>query len=154
MKRSLFETCLGALVIIAALAFLNYSYKTSGHTVSSDHYLLHANFSSVGSLRPGADVLVSGVKVGTVQAITLNPETFLATVSMEIKSSLALPLDTAATINSESLLGGLYLALEPGADEESFEDGGEIEFTQSPQNLEQLLGKFIFSLDSNTDGAE
>jgi hypothetical protein len=29
------------------------------------------------------------------------------------------------------------------------EDGGRIEFTQGPQNLEQLLGQFIFSMQDD-----
>jgi len=28
-----------------------------------------------------------------------------------------------------------------------------IEYTQAPQNLEQLLGQFIFSMQSDDDGA-
>lgn len=36
-------------------------------------------------------------------------------------------------------------------------EGGEIQYTQAPQNLEELLGKFIFSMqdkDKKEDGAE
>ncbi|MCI5060332.1 MAG: outer membrane lipid asymmetry maintenance protein MlaD, partial [Alphaproteobacteria bacterium] len=62
-----------------------------------------------------------------------------------------LPEDTAAFISSESLMGGLYLQLEPGAAEDMIEDGGLIEYTQAPQNLEQLLGQFIFSLQDSKD---
>jgi phospholipid/cholesterol/gamma-HCH transport system substrate-binding protein len=54
-------------------------------------------------------------------------------------------------ISSESLLGGRYLALEPGADEATLPENGHIQFTQAPQNLEQLLGKFIFSVSESKD---
>jgi phospholipid/cholesterol/gamma-HCH transport system substrate-binding protein len=60
-------------------------------------------------------------------------------------------MDTAALISSESLLGGRYLALEPGADEETIKEGGRIIYTQAPQNLEQLLGQFIFSMQGSDD---
>jgi phospholipid/cholesterol/gamma-HCH transport system substrate-binding protein len=49
-------------------------------------------------------------------------------------------------ISSESLLGGRYLSLEPGAEEDMIAPGGRIQYTQAPQNLEQLLGQFIFSM--------
>ena len=49
------------------------------------------------------------------------------------------------------MLGGLYLSLDPGAEEETLKDGGKIQFTQAAQNLEDLLGQFIFSLKDEKD---
>ncbi len=72
---------------------------------------------------------------------------------MTVDKTVELPLDTAALISSESLLGGLYLALEPGSDPDMLQSGDQIEYTQAPQNLEQLLGQFIFSMQ-NKDKAE
>ncbi len=148
MKRSVIETVLGAIVLFVAGFFLVFSYKTADvGTVSG--YEVVADFSGIGGLSVGDDVLISGVKVGTVKDVKLDPETYLARVSMSIKSDVELPEDTAALISSESLLGGKYLALEPGAMEEMIPQGGKIEFTQAPQNLEQLLGQFIFSMQNN-----
>ena len=62
---------------------------------------------------------------------------------------MRLPDDTAAFISSESLMGGKYLALEPGASEDMLPPGGRIQYTQAPQNLEQLLGQFIFSMQKD-----
>jgi phospholipid/cholesterol/gamma-HCH transport system substrate-binding protein len=84
-----------------------------------------------------------------VSGVDLDQQTYLARVRLAIAPEYELPIDTAALISSESLLGGKYLALEPGADEEMLEDGGRIEFTQGPQNLEQLLGQFIFSMQDD-----
>ena len=94
---------------------------------------------------------ISGVKVGTVSNVELDQATFLARVYISIDGDTKVPTDTAALISSESLLGGKFLALEPGADEEILKDGGRIQFTQAPQNLEQLLGQFIFSMQSEDD---
>lgn len=146
MKRNVLETALGSAVIVIAALFFVYSYNTADVGTEPNSYKVIADFSSVGGLGVGDDVQISGVKIGSVQSVDLNNETFLARVTMLIDSSVKLPTDTAALISSESLLGGLYMALEPGADEEVLEPGGRIEFTQAPQNLEQLLGQFIFSL--------
>lgn len=151
MKRSSLETLIGATVVVIALVFFQYSFKAGDVGATGDSYTVHAEFSSVGALRVGDDVSVSGVKIGNVSAIDLNPETFLARVSMAVGQQYKLPTDTAAMISSQSLLGGLYLSLEPGADEEYLEEGGQIQFTQPPQNLEQLLGKFIFNMSENKD---
>ncbi len=148
MKRSFAETLLGAIVVIVAGLFLTYSVKTAD-IASPDGYNITADFSSVGGLRPGDNVQISGVKVGNVANVELLPDTYLARVHLNIKNGYELPLDTAALISSESLLGGQYLALEPGADEEMIAPGGAIEYTQAPQNLEQLLGQFIFSMQDD-----
>lgn len=151
MKRSLIETLIGALVVIVAGAFLYYALETAD-VGASDGYVVTADFSSVGGLKPGDAVQISGVKVGNVARVELMADTYLARVYMSIRDGYELPADTAALISSESLLGGQYLALEPGGDEEMIEPGGAIQYTQAPQNLEQLLGQFIFSMQD--DGQE
>ncbi|MCB1651240.1 MAG: outer membrane lipid asymmetry maintenance protein MlaD [Alphaproteobacteria bacterium] len=151
MKRSTVETALGALVILVAAMFLSYSYKTANLSTGSGGYEVVALFSSIGGLQAGDDVQISGVKVGNVSKVELDKETYLAKVHLNIDPAYKLPVDTAALISSESLLGGKYLALEPGADEELLGPGGTIEYTQAPQNLEQLLGQFIFSMQGDED---
>lgn len=150
MKRNFIETALGALVIVVAAAFLVFSINTAKIGKVSG-YELNARFSGIGGLAVGDNVLISGVKVGSVIAVTIDPETFLAMVKMSIDNSIKVPTDTAALISSESLLGGRYLQLEPGADEEVLPPGGIVQFTQAPQNLEQLLGQFIFSMGDDKD---
>lgn len=150
MKRNVVETVLGAVVLAVAVLFLGFSYS-SANIGSSNGYEVRARFSSIGGLSVGDKVVISGVKVGSVNKLELDKETFLANVYMDINDDVELPDDTAAFISSESLLGGLYLQLEPGASEEMIEPGGLIEYTQAPQNLEQLLGQFIFSLQGDED---
>lgn len=152
MSRSIVETLIGAFVIAVAVLFLQYSYNT-GNAGTPDGYAVFADFSGTGGLREGDDVQISGVKVGSVTHVDLVPETYLARVHMRVSHDLKLPVDSAALIGSESLMGGKYLQIEPGADEDLIVDGGRIEYTQAPQNLEQLLGKFIFSMNDK-DGAE
>lgn len=148
MKKSVVETILGAIILLAAGAFLAFSYNTANIKQVSG-YEIFADFSAIGGLGVGDDVQISGVKVGSVVDVTLDADTYLAKVHMSIDPSVKLPLDTAALISSESLLGGKYLALEPGAEEDMIEPGGRVQYTQAPQNLEQLLGQFIFSMQKD-----
>lgn len=148
MKRSVVETVLGAVVILGALTFLMFSYnKADVGDVTG--YPIVADFSDIGGLKVGDEVLVSGVKVGQVQAIALDPKAYLARVTLEVGKDVKLPSDTAALISSTSLLGGKYMSLEPGGAEDYLKANDRIQFTQAPQNLEQLLGKFIFSMQGN-----
>ena len=150
MKRSVIETILGALVLFVAAVFLMYGYKM-GNVASANGMTITADFSGIGGLKTGDDVLVSGVKVGSVTGVTLLPDSYLARVQMSVNPDMKLPTDTAALISSESLLGGRFMALEPGAEDELIENGGHIQYTQAPQNLEQLLGQFIFSMQGSED---
>jgi len=147
MKRSVIETVLGAVVLLVAALFLGFSYSTA-NVGSADGYDLTADFSGIGGLAVGDPVQISGVKIGSVSKIDLAPQSYMARVTMSIDDHVKLPDDSSALISSESLLGGRFLELQPGASEDFFKSGGHIEFTQAPQNLEQLLGKFIFSMDS------
>lgn len=152
MRRSVVETVLGAVVLLVAATFLAYSYKAGG-AKKVHGYELTASFSGVGGLAVGDDVAISGVKIGSVKAVLLDPKTYLAIVHMTIDPSIKLPVDTAAAISSQSLLGGHFMALEPGAEDEMLKPGDRIQYTQAPQNLEDLLGKFIFNASSNKNSS-
>lgn len=151
MKRSVIETVLGAVVLFVAGFFLVFSYNTA-NVKSVSGYEVTADFSGIGGLAVGDEVQISGVKIGSVVDVDLDPETYLAKVYMSIEPSVELPEDTTAMISSESLLGGRYLLLEPGAAEDMIPPGGRVQYTQAPQNLEQLLGQFIFSMQKKDDG--
>ncbi len=151
MKRNVIETVLGAVVLLVAIVFLGFSYS-SANIGDIRGYNITADFSGTGGLSIGDSVQISGVKVGNVAKIELKPDDYRARVTMQIDNSIKLPDDSAAFISSESLLGGKYMELQPGSSEEYLSENGHIEYTQAPQNLEQLLGKFIFSMDNNKQG--
>ncbi|MFV3073189.1 outer membrane lipid asymmetry maintenance protein MlaD [Niveispirillum fermenti] len=144
MRRNVIETVLGAVVLLVAGFFLFFAYTSSSVRAISG-YPLEARFSSTGGLSAGADVRISGVKVGTVTQQYLDKQTYQAVIRMEIDSNVQLPRDTSASIASESLLGGRYLQLDPGGEDDWLKPGDMIEYTQSAVNLEELLGRFIFS---------
>ena len=147
MHRNVIETVLGAVVLLVAGFFLVFAYS-SADLRKVKGYPLTAQFSSIGGLQNGADVRISGVKVGSVAGLTLDPATYLAVVHLSIDPSVKLPRDTVALVASESLLGGKYLSLEPGGDPDLLAPGARIEYTQSTPGFEQLLGQVIFSLQN------
>ena len=153
MKRNVIETVLGAVVLLVAVVFLGFSYS-SANIGDIRGYNITADFSGTGGLSIGDSVQISGVKVGNVAKIELKPDDYRARVTMQIDKSIKLPDDSAAFISSESLLGGKYMELQPGASEDYLSENGHIEYTQAPQNLEQLLGKFIFSMDNKQGGGD
>ena len=146
-KRSLAELLTGALVLAVAGLFLVYAVTGSGRSLTGGAGIaLTARFDRIDGLGAGADVRLAGVKVGQVVAQRIDPESFLAVLTLRVDAGLRLPSDTSAEIQSESLLGGKFVALVPGGSERILRDGGEITITQSAVSLESLLGRFIFSV--------
>lgn len=145
MGRNIIETLMGALVIFVAVTFIFISYK-SGNVSSpiNNSYKLTAKFREVGSITIGSDVRVGGIKIGSVSNQSLDPKTYMAMLELSIKDTISLPKDTTAAIVGDGLLGGKYLALQPGGDEVLLKNGDEIKYTQDAVNIEQLIGKFAF----------
>lgn len=71
-----------------------------------------AVFTEAGGLKPGNDVVVAGVKVGTVSGVSLDRGDVL--VDFTIKASVALGADTSAHIRIGTILGERRLVLESG----------------------------------------
>lgn len=144
MASNAAETLIGAAVLAAAGGFLVYAAQTADiGSVGGDDYRLDAPFRKAEGLTVGADVRVSGVKVGTVTDLTLDAETYRAIAALSIDAAVQLPEDSVATITSEGLLGGSFVALDPGASDFMLGDGDEIEHTQGSVNLFELIGAAI-----------
>ena len=75
-------------------------------------------------------------------------------VTLTVRNDIKLPKDSAAIVSSESLLGGKYLSLQPGGDEAMLQPGQTITITQSSVSIEDLLGKFIFSITNVQKGGQ
>ena len=144
MRGNVVEALLGAVVLVVALGFLVFAY-TSTDVAAVEGYRVNAKFDRIDGLVVGGDVRLGGIKVGTIVAHELEPDTYLAVVRMDIDPRIKLPVDSSAEIISDGLLGSKYLSLVPGGDEEMLEVDGEIRFTQSPVSLENLIGQLIFS---------
>ena len=144
-RRNIAEVLIGAVVLIVAAGFLAYALAHSGRTGGSG-YDLSAKFDHIDGLGVGSDVRLAGVKVGTVVGEQIDPKTFEAVVTFTVRNDIRLPKDTAAIVTSESLLGGKYVSLQPGGDDTTLQPGQSITITQGSVSLEELLGKFIFSM--------
>ena len=144
MQKNLLETLMGAVVLIVAGVFLAIAYDGSQMRIE-EGYQISAKFSNASGISLGSDIRIGGIKVGVISALGLDPESYEAVVSMQIRKNTKVPKDSSAAIVSSGLLGEKYIQLTPGSDDKMLADGGKIQFTQSAVNLEELIGKFMFS---------
>lgn len=135
------ETILGAIVAAVAVGFFAFAAAQSGQTAGADRYDLIARFQRVDGVSVGSDVRVSGVKVGVVRAVALDPSTYLAQLTLSIDRSVEVLDDSTARIATDGLLGGAYVAIEP-AGLDPLTAGGEIPNTQGAVDLLTLFASF------------
>lgn len=153
MRSNLIEAIIGAVVLAVAGLFLAFALGQTDIR-AEDGYTLRAAFTSTGGLKPGSEVRINGVKVGSVLRQVLDTETYDAVVVMNIDGSIRVPADTEASIAGNGLLGDKYVRLDPGTSEETLPPGGEVRKTKDYRSLEEMIGELIFmTTDDGTGGA-
>ncbi len=148
MRNKVIELVAGIFMILGFLALIFLAFRVSGLTFSQKNtYEITADFDDIGSLKKRAPVEISGVTIGRVSNIYINPDTFRARVVMQVYDSFkTIPIDTSASIYTQGILGSNYIAIAPGFDSEMIKPGGHIETTHSALILENLIGQLLFSL--------
>lgn len=150
MSRNTIETVMGAVVLLVAGVFLWLAYSVTDIR-SSEGITVKAEFGAIGSLNVGDDVRISGIRVGKVLETELNTQTFGAMVTLSLDDRISLPSDSAARIAASSLLGGSYVDIIPGFEEDYIAEGDMIYDTRDPVSLTDLLGKAVFAAGGDDD---
>lgn len=146
MNRATLDLWVGVFVAIGLGSLLFLALKVGNLTVTSsaETYHLQAKFDNIGGLKVRAAVKNAGVVVGRVTQINLDPEAYVAVVTLRIDNRYKFPRDTFATINTSGLLGEQYIGLDVGGDMKMLQDGDEVKKTQSAVVLEKLISQFMF----------
>ena len=142
MTRSNYtETLVGAVVVaVAILAAGLIYYRTGAGGLSG--YEVNARLAKVDGLAVGTDVRLAGIKVGTVSGLVLDPRTYLVTVHMDIHSDVKLPVDSSILVTQSGFLGGQYLSITPGGEEQNMAAGAFFENAQGSIDVMNLVGRF------------
>lgn len=151
MRREVVETLVGGLVIAIAGAFIYMAFVSSGVEAVAGNSIL-AEFDDASGVVPGTEVRLAGVKIGTVTDKTLSPDGHNAIVTLMVDENYPLPIDSKARILPDGLLGGTYISLEPGGDDELMQSGSMLGFdqTQGAINVVDLLARFVVQAAQGT----
>ena len=144
MRKIDLELMVGLFVLTGIIALGYISVKLGKmEWVGRGGYQIVAVFPGVGGLKTGAIVEIAGVEVGRVKSIKLD-EGYQARVVLDLNKGVALQDDSMASIKTKGLLGEKYVEIVPGGAEEMIGEGGKIQDTEPPIDLEELIAKFIF----------
>jgi phospholipid/cholesterol/gamma-HCH transport system substrate-binding protein len=150
-------TGLFVLLGFAALFFLTTQLPQSGLKLGAakSGYRVSADFDNIGDLKVGSPVTMSGVRIGEVESIRFDSQTYKAVVGMRIDPQYKqIPDDSFASINTQGLLGGKYIGLSPGGSDTFLKNGSHIDQTQSAIVLESLINKLFASFASKPSDSQ
>ncbi len=118
MHNETVETLIGAIVVAVAILFVVFAYRSTGSN-SGEGYEVTAKVARVDGIAVGTDVKLSGIKVGEVAALSLDPKDYLVIVHLNIHNDVKIPDDSSLMVTSSGLLGSSYLAIAPGGSSNS-----------------------------------
>ena len=145
MKQTFIDITVGIFLITGfiALGWLALELGEVTWLTGSKTYSLNAEFTNISGVKPGADIQVAGVKVGTVDKLSLNEDSY-AVVTMLIDKSIEIPVDSIASVKSQGIIGDKFIQIALGGDEKIFQAGEVIVDTESAIDIESLVSRFAF----------
>jgi phospholipid/cholesterol/gamma-HCH transport system substrate-binding protein len=154
MDKKRLEWRVGIFVFIGlvALAVLMLQF-TKGSSLFKPTYNLYLKSKNVGGLKAGASVLMSGVPIGSVSDIELNPQGTNVTITLKIYKKYAIRKDAEVRIEQSGFLGDQFVAVVPRLNEkEPWQPNDHLE-ADEPFNLQEVArsaANFLKSVDQTT----
>jgi phospholipid/cholesterol/gamma-HCH transport system substrate-binding protein len=154
MQRNWIEIITGAIVVSGAIIFLIFAMQYNSYANLGESYKLNASFVSASGINRGADVTMSGVKIGSVTDLTLDKDTYQANVIVSIDSYIKVPKDSSIKIAQDGLLGGGHIAITPGIESEYLAQNDSFEYTQDNISLIDLISRAVFSAANGSNDSK
>ena len=125
---------IGAISLAVIAALMTTAFKAGDLPIIGGGDTYYAAFNEAGGLKPNDEVRIAGVRVGKVRAVELDGDH--VQVAFQVDGSAEFGSETGAQIKVKTILGSMFLALEP-AGSGQMEEGGEIpvDRTRSPYDV-------------------
>jgi phospholipid/cholesterol/gamma-HCH transport system substrate-binding protein len=145
MKKYSLETTVGIFVVIGLLCIGYMTIKLGKiRMFGGDYYTLYAHFSSVSGIRVDSPVEINGIEVGRVEQLNIDQDKQIAMVKLRIEKGIKVYEDAIASIKTSGLIGDKLITIDPGGGSDILKPGGMITETNSPLDIEDLIGKYVF----------
>ena len=106
------EIRVGLIIISSLIIFVATILWIQGYRYGQENIDVYAIFDEVGSLSKGDPVMISGLRKGKIQELTLTDKGVL--VEFTVSSDVHLKEDATATVKNIGLMGERFLAVTPG----------------------------------------
>jgi phospholipid/cholesterol/gamma-HCH transport system substrate-binding protein len=128
----------GAISLAVVLGLILLAFNAEKLPIIGGGTTYYADFSEAGGLKANDEVRIAGVRVGKVDSVSLDGDH--VKVAFRIQSGAEFGTDTRAAIKVKTLLGAMYLSLEP-AGPGQLPGGSEIPTsrTSSPYDVVQAF---------------
>jgi phospholipid/cholesterol/gamma-HCH transport system substrate-binding protein len=135
-----------------ALAWITFESLSGGQIFKPKGYTLIAPFASLKGLKTGDEVLMAGVKIGSVAQTRLGQQRVEAVLQIDPK--VQIPTDAVASVETSSLLGSQHLAVSFGQSPAFLQPGDEMKTKNTVDMSEVIsqLGALGAKLESVADG--
>ncbi|MBU1713613.1 MAG: outer membrane lipid asymmetry maintenance protein MlaD [Proteobacteria bacterium] len=144
MKKTSIETYVGIFVLLGLVCVGYLTIKLGKmELIGDNNYPVYARFQSVSGLKQGSHVEIAGVKIGTIDSISLDKDK-KAVVKMKINKGLVLTDDVIASVKTSGIIGDKFIKISPGGSDTLLNPGETITDTVSALDLEELVSKFVF----------
>lgn len=126
---------LGSVVIFLATVF----YLGSQNNYFNKTFTVSAVFKNVEGLKPGDNVWLSGVKIGTIKNVQIISQgEVMVELSLKDKQNEFIKKDATAFIGSDGLIGNKIVIIRPGKSTQTIENGDTIN-SFSPTDTQELF---------------
>nr|WP_090857572.1 MCE family protein [Nocardioides lianchengensis] len=142
---------IGAVSLAVLLGLLLAAFRAQDLPLIGGGDTYTAAFAESGGLKANDEVRIAGVRVGKVESVELDGDH--VQVTFKVKTDSGFGADTRAAIRVKTLLGAMYLALEPAGSGQLAEDSEiPVERTSSPYDVvEAFEGLATTSEEIDTD---
>ncbi len=137
MKNRFLKFFLGILLVIVIFELMLIDKKNERDGFV-DYF---ATFNKIDGVNLGADVTVSGIKVGEVTQIILDNN--YPNVKITVDEKLKISSDSSVSIQTDGLFGSKFLVIEMGGMESFMKDGDSFSFAEDSMLIQDLLKNII-----------
>jgi phospholipid/cholesterol/gamma-HCH transport system substrate-binding protein len=135
-------------VLGVALAWITFESLNGGQAFKKRGYTVVAPFANLKGLKTGDEVLMAGVKIGSVAATRLARERVEAVLNID--PAVSIPDDAVASVETSSLLGSQHLAVSFGQSTVMLQDGDVMQ-TKNTVDMNEVIAQ-LGSLGAKLEG--
>ncbi len=115
-----------AILVIAAILLFIWGYSfLKGRDLFTDYKTFYVEYKSVEGLATSSPVTLNGLVIGKVNSITINENTGLLLVEMQLKTDFPISKSSVASIYEPGFIGGKQIAIIPNFEDKNLAVDGQ-----------------------------